>query len=293
MLRTRLWMGTILASVAGAVLFGDAYLAPWFPILMIVIGAVAFPAVKEFLALQPADDRAGRISTTALVLLVLLANWYHLLPELAPDHFPATRDSWTPILLSATFAALLAFIIEMIKYRVPGHSVPRVANTLLAVIYLGVFTSFLIKLRWLNLPLGGVMLGLAIFVPKVGDIGAYTVGRIFGRTPFSPWLSPKKTWEGFFGGLISAVVATVGLDTVHAALYPEHPILFRHGWIEAILFGLVIGFAGILGDLAESLLKRDSQAKDASRAVPGFGGVLDVIDSVLFAAPVAYLWFAR
>ena len=98
-----------------------------------------------------------------------------------------------------------------------------------------------------------------------------------------PRLSPKKTWEGFAGGLAFAVATAV----IAGQFVP----VFRHGFVEAAAFGLVVGIAGVLGDLAESLIKRDGLSKDASKAVPGFGGVLDVIDSILFAGPVAYVWF--
>ena len=98
-------------------------------------------------------------------------------------------------------------------------------------------------------------------------------------------LSPKKTWEGAAGGLAAAVAAALAFDLLSGLP------LFPRGLIAAAAFGLTVGTAGMLGDLAESLIKRDCQRKDASLAVPGFGGVLDVVDSVVFAAPVAYWWF--
>jgi phosphatidate cytidylyltransferase len=101
----------------------------------------------------------------------------------------------------------------------------------------------------------------------------------------TPVLSPKKTWEGAAGGLAAAVLMTVALDRLG-------PVRVLGFWWAEVGFGLTVGAAGMLGDLAESLVKRDRQQKDASRAVPGFGGVLDVVDAVLLAAPVAYAWFS-
>jgi phosphatidate cytidylyltransferase len=98
----------------------------------------------------------------------------------------------------------------------------------------------------------------------------------------SPVISPKKTWEGLAGGLVMAMLVAVVLNRLLVRL------LGSDG--SAAAFGAVVGLAGVLGDLAESLIKRDRQRKDASQTVPGFGGVLDVVDSVLFAAPVAYWW---
>ena len=105
----------------------------------------------------------------------------------------------------------------------------------------------------------------------------------------TPLLSPKKTWEGFAGGMLGgtlvAVIVAARCGAVRCRALPP-----RRAWRRSA-FGLVVGLAGVLGDLAESLIKRDCQTKDASKSIPGFGGLLDVIDSVLFAAPVAYLWF--
>ena len=97
----------------------------------------------------------------------------------------------------------------------------------------------------------------------------------------TPVLSPKKTWEGLAGGLALAMVAAFGINRAGGGLSD----------LSALGFGLAVGGAGVLGDLAESLIKRDCQKKDASAVMPGFGGVLDVVDAVLFAAPVAYWWF--
>ena len=153
------------------------------------------------------------------------------------------------------------------------------ALTIWTVAYLALLPSFLAQLRWL--PNGATALALCIFVPKSCDIGAYFTGRGLGRHRMTPVLSPKKTWEGLAGGLVTAMLVALGINHYGAVL---------SGPLSALGFGLVVGGAGVLGDLAESLIKRDCQRKDASDVVPGFGGVLDVIDAVVFAAPVAYGW---
>jgi phosphatidate cytidylyltransferase len=102
----------------------------------------------------------------------------------------------------------------------------------------------------------------------------------------APVLSPKKTWEGLAGGLALSALVAVAINRLAAA----PPV--RGGAPLAAAFGVAVGAAGVLGDLAESFLKRDCRLKDASHVVPGFGGVLDVIDSILFAAPVAFAWLS-
>jgi len=144
----------------------------------------------------------------------------------------------------------------------------------------------LLQIRWSAGADAGLGLAMAVFVPKAGDIGAYTAGRLFGRHKMTPALSPKKTWEGFAGGLVASV-----LVAFIPAYFFTTPHVVDNTALFALGFGLTVGLAAVAGDLAESLLKRDAGLKDAGSAVPGFGGVLDVLDSVLVAAPVAYLWF--
>lgn len=172
-----------------------------------------------------------------------------------------------------------------VSFREPDRVVVRLALAIFIVAYLGLLPAFLVDLRWWpdDRLKGVTALVLVIFVPKSCDIGAYFTGRAFGRHRMTPYLSPKKTWEGLAGGIaLSAVVAVL----VHRLMPP----VFRGDDVYAATFGVVLGLAGVLGDLAESLIKRDCGKKDAATMLPGFGGVLDVIDSILFAAPVAWVW---
>ncbi|MEO6810638.1 MAG: phosphatidate cytidylyltransferase, partial [Isosphaeraceae bacterium] len=114
--------------------------------------------------------------------------------------------------------------------------------------------------------------------------GAYTFGRLAGRHKLWPRLSPKKTVEGALGGLFVAVMAALIVVAVARYVFHFHTL----SWPAAIGYGVVVGSAAQLGDLMESMIKRDCARKDASDALPGFGGVLDVMDSLLFAGPIAY-----
>ena len=277
MLKTRLLLGSLMAAAAGGVLYVDSFFAPYFPILLLLALVVGTLATRELVALIPAENLPREwLCLLGVIALVSMPFAFQYLGELTPT----TRE------FGSIFAAfvILALLVEMYFYRQPGQCVTRAAHAVFAVGYLGLLPSFFLMIRWLP-EHSGWMLALAIFVPKCCDIGAYFTGRLFGRHSFTPLLSPKKTWEGIAGGLTFAVITAVAAG--------EFVPVFRHGIAEAIAFGLVVGSAGILGDLAESMIKRDASAKDASRAVPGFGGVLDVIDSILFAGPVAYYWFAR
>jgi len=126
--------------------------------------------------------------------------------------------------------------------------------------------------RWILVLLAGVW---------AFDTGAYLVGRAIGRRPFFPWISPKKTAEGVLGGL---AVATVAVALVLAVV--------GQPWWEALVLGPLLGATAQAGDLAESLLKRSAGAKDSGTLLPGHGGILDRVDSILFAAPVLAVWVA-
>ena len=123
---------------------------------------------------------------------------------------------------------------------------------------------------------------MILLVVKFTDIGAYFGGRAFGKHKLIPWLSPGKTWEGLFFGLLTA-----GLVGAICARWTLELL-----WHRGLIFGIIIGGVGQLGDLLESLMKRDAEVKDSGQLIPGFGGILDVIDSPLLAAPVAYLLFS-
>src|SRR5262249_4644337 len=143
----------------------------------------------------------------------------------------------------------------------------------------------LIQLRWLDGPWHGTIPLLALVATAKGaDTGAYTFGRILGRHKLWPRLSPKKTVEGALGGMFVGVLASVLVFGFARWVVPSR----APSWSDAIGFGLLVGAAAQLGDLMESMIKRDCARKDASATLPGFGGVLDVLDSLLFAGPVAY-----
>ncbi len=282
MIRTRLWVGSLLALAAAGLLIGDGYLAPWFPCLFTCLLLVGSLAARELTRLFPSAVRPSEVFVIAAVTVTLVANWFGVIRTELWPMLPAFASPWLPVFFSFVFALLLAFLLEMANYREPGTALSRLTLAVFAVAYIGLLGSFFVQLRWLEN--AGLILALTVFVPKCGDIGAFFTGTFLGRHMMTPILSPKKTWEGFTGGLLASVLTAVGFSFAGP--------VFAGGLAEAIAFGIVVGIAGVLGDLAESLIKRECQAKDAAKSIPGFGGVLDIVDSVLFAAPVVYVWFA-
>ena len=288
MIRTRVLVGSLLALGAAGVLVGDSWLAKrgfaYFPFLFAFLMLAGILGARELVRLFPEATRPPEALAVGGVLLLLVANGY---PAIRAGLGESPVAPW-PVLAGAFVVVLLAsFLFEMRRYNgEPGVAVPRLALTVLAVAYLGLLPCFFAQIRWLSADpdASGLMLALVVFVPKCNDIGAFFTGTFLGRHKMTPVLSPKKTWEGFAGGMLAGAAVAAGLSFAAP--------VFRHGVGEAFAFGLAVGLAGVLGDLAESLVKRDCRTKDASKSIPGFGGVLDVVDSVLFAAPVAYLWFS-
>jgi phosphatidate cytidylyltransferase len=187
-----------------------------------------------------------------------------------------------------------SFAGEMRRYVSPGGSIARIAHAALSIAYVGGLLGILVQLRIVMPPTqtGGVAglfpLVSMIAAVKLSDTCQYIVGRSVGRHKLAPLISPGKTWEGAVGGiLLASLIAAYGM----AALRDGGGSFNATYYLIAWLYCLSISVAGLMGDLSESLLKRDAGVKDSSDWLPGFGGVLDLLDSILFAGPVAYIWW--
>ena len=238
MLVARLWIGAILIALVVGVLVIDQHLAPWFPFLLALILGLSLVSTLELLHLLKAEIRPATWLCCVGLTAVIAANW---LP-----HVTAAPTPWA--LMAAAFAAFvaLAFVVEMAAFSAPGQAVTRMALATWLLAYLGLLPSFLAQQRWLgSVPeYGTSALMLTIFVPKCCDIGAYFTGRLTGKHPMTPVLSPKKTWEGAAGGLTAAVLATVLLDRLGPA------DVLRANVAREVGYGLSLGIAGMAGDLA-------------------------------------------
>jgi phosphatidate cytidylyltransferase len=162
--------------------------------------------------------------------------------------------------------------------------------TVFGLFYIPWLFSFVTKIIYLTPRLeGGMTTGqwyvlYLVAVTKFSDMGAYVFGSLFGKRPFAPHISPKKTWEGFAGALFSSLLCSFWLY----ALMPEKLSAFRFD--DIVFLGLLLGFAAVVGDLAESIVKRGAHTKDSSAMLPGIGGTLDLIDSILFTAPILFFY---
>jgi len=297
MLRWRLLFGTlIIAALAGLCWLDHVAWLPgtWLMPLAAVFVVFAAAEVMQLSAAGGAQPRAWVVYGGNV--LILLSNW---IPVILAKWNLWQRSgegclSWQQSLALVSWPAaalmictLVLLINEMCLFQKPGRSIANMASTAFALIYVGLLVSFLVQLR---LAWGvGALVSLIIIV-KMGDTGAYLVGRLMGRHKMTPVLSPGKTVEGAVGAIF---FACLGAWLSWHFLFPSMNaacLMPGSGWLW-IPYGILVGIAGILGDLAESLIKRDAGRKDSSTWLPGFGGVLDVLDSLLFAAPVGWAFW--
>jgi len=209
--------------------------------------------------------------------------------ELAGPH--CLPPAQTALLLTLAAALILAMLEEIRRFEGPGGITARLGVASLGLLYGGLLLSFLGLLR---IGYGIGALASLVIVVKMADTGAYFVGHLIGRRKLAPRLSPGKTVEGTIGGLLwgwASAWAVFTWLTPALAVSGEGAHSGGCPWWGWTSYGLVLSLVGLGGDLAESLLKRDAQRKDSSRWMPGFGGVLDLMDSLLWTAPVAYLWW--
>ncbi len=242
--------------------------------------------VWELTAMLKARSFAPNFALTAgCAVAVVLAAWYQPLIE---NNTSGGVGALGPIALVYSLSVLAMFFSGALRYRQPGTSMETLGAEMLTVSYLGVLIAVTAQLRWIEGGQAGYLaLGSLVIAAKAGDIGAYTLGRLFGKRKMIPRLSPGKTWMGAVGAVLGSGTAAVAWFTWATPMFSAswQPCV----WYVAMLYGVVIGVTGLIGDLCESLIKRDTGHKDSAALMPGFGGLLDLLDSILYAGPVAYL----
>jgi phosphatidate cytidylyltransferase len=241
----------------------------------VYVGGLVFFALVTLALLLAGDEffkmarNAGyRTSPTLGWILIALFVWNAFDPV----------DYFRPILAGVVVATLVVGVFQHAEGWLAGWAI-----TLAGALYIGGLGAYFLLVR--NLPNGMIWTAGALVTAWMTDTGAYLAGTRFGRHKFFPAISPKKTWEGAIGGWIAAPLTLVALGWVFAL-----PLL------HCAILGLLIGVAATFGDLAESLLKRQTGVKDSSNIFPGHGGILDRLDSLLFTAVVTYyylVWVMR
>jgi phosphatidate cytidylyltransferase len=321
MLRDRLIVGPLLIVGLLALLWLDQWLgAVPLPMLVLWETGPGGPGVLPLAAFAGRPDLpAGLVMLGVLLVLIgggareltdlfaakgirvpAVVLWFGaavglLLIYWSPDFGPVQPQlAW---FASWLIVVLLVVLRGQTLDRTPDGALTAAAATMLALVYLGTLPGFFLAMRQWH---SAWVVAAVVLVTKSCDIGAYFTGKTIGRTKLMPWLSPGKTWEGLIGGMGFAAAVTVGIALIARVLGTAEPgmaiegelglvdLAHRVPLLAAAIGGAVLGLVGQGGDLIVSLFKRDAGVKDSGSTIPGFGGVLDVMDSPLLTAPVAY-----
>ena len=290
-LTRRTLFGVIAAPIAIAiVLYGDAALAALLA-MTAALAAWEFFRLARATGLDPLDD-AG-IVVAGLTPLVVHARYRGIYDPSGPMGVAAL----------AVLCVLLLTALAIWLRGVGRKPIGAVSTTVFGAVYTGGALSYGYAIRYqdyafapapvaigghvFNLPSGGLLLLLPLLLTWASDIGAYAVGRSLGRHKLIPSVSPAKTVEGAVGGLVASML--VAWVYTRWVLHPDTHLDFHGAPAGVLFFGALVSAVAQLGDLAESLFKREAGVKDSSHLIPGHGGILDRFDSLLFVLPVSYV----
>lgn len=277
-LQKRLFVSSIvIGTLLLLLIFSDRMLAK--TILVLMVGLLAGVGVWEYGQFARAKELRPAVKTMVVVAVCEVFACFSAHKLMVFSQLPA-------IVL-----ALGAVAFFLLHFRDTKDALVHVAVEFFSVCYVAVPLSFMLAILY---PIshtgvswdGRWWLLYLIVVTKITDVGAYFVGRLFGKRPLAPSLSPKKTIEGAVAGFGSAVLFSLLFSGVSAIFSSDLFILPSQA---SLVLGACMGIAGQMGDLAESLLKRDAVMKD-SNSLPGLGGVLDMVDSLLWTAPILYFY---
>jgi phosphatidate cytidylyltransferase len=234
---------------------------------LLVLAVVGFALYEYFSFIYPKKVNIQIIAHTALGLLIPVA-FYFGYPDL--------------VVPAVAFIIIFATAFALFRVTDPQSKAENLFMRLFGIFYVAFLLSYLILLR--KLPHGIEWVVLALAINFGTDAGAYFAGRLFGKHPLYPVISPKKTVEGAIGGVVLCIVLLVAAKYV---------LIKELGWADVLILGFIASILAILGDMAESLVKRGFKVKDAGGLLPGHGGFLDRIDSFVFSAPFIYYYAAH
>ena len=269
-LQTRVVLGIIMFAAFFGVLFLDSILGTdiGFGCLATLAGIIG---LYEFYNIVGKNGFSPfRISGIVTGVWLFVVYWLSVRKNFSVDYHFFRQE---------IFLALIFWLLLIQTFtRSTKDAVKNISVTIFGILYIFFLLSFAITLRYL--PNGVCILIMVLLVSKFGDIGGYLLGRKCGKHKLAKVISPNKTIEGACFSLLFSVLIAVIFSLIPAIR------VFSLKW--SVVFGIIVGFSALLGDLAESLLKRDANVKDAGNLVPAFGGILDVIDCLLISMPVAY-----
>jgi phosphatidate cytidylyltransferase len=269
----------VLWSVALLIAFSGFELGFW-----ALISAFGMISLWEFYSMLD-HRRLPNFKLTGMICgAVMLCGSFYYFARMGPAH------SYDFEMATILFFLLTVMSRQMFERLRDDAPLQTMAYTLFGLLYVIWLFNFMTKIVYVvprssdGMVMGQFYCLYLITVTKFSDMGAYLTGSLIGRHPLIPHISPKKTREGFVGALALSLLASLGLYK----LMPGH--LSYLNWTHATVLGLLLGFAAVIGDLAESIVKRATGVKDSGNLLPGIGGALDLVDSLLFTAPLLFFY---
>jgi len=214
-------------------------------------------------------------------ILLMVGTFLNLTGQLGPTGSPAwVNDFETGFLI----LFVLGLCVRQFLSRSNTAGILAISTTLFGLMYVPWLLNFIQKINFFPGVEGHYYLLYFVLITKLSDTGAYATGSLIGRHKMIPRISPGKTWEGFAGAIVVSTLAS--LVFVHFL----GSKMAGMNWIHATILGIILSVGAVVGDLIESLFKREAGLKDSGRFFPGIGGILDLLDSLLFNAPIMYLY---
>jgi phosphatidate cytidylyltransferase len=270
-----LWTVILAAMFSGQRFIADG-------VFVLLIAFLAMAGLVEFYGLaQKRGLACFKVSGVIGGVLLMCGTFAHLQGWLGISNSPArVNDFETSFLI----LFVLGLSIRQLFARLNPDGLSAISVTMFGLMYVPWLLNFIQKINFFPGVEGKYFLLYFILLTKFSDMGAYVVGSLIGRHKMIPRISPGKTWEGFVG----AIVVSTGASVVFVHFLGRH--LAGMNLLHAVVLGIILSAAAVIGDLIESLFKRECGAKDSGNVLPGIGGILDLLDSLLFNAPIMYLY---
>src|SRR5687768_927376 len=279
----RLFSSVLLWSMVIGALFTEKLFSD--VVFIVVMLLIAGFGLQEFYDLC---EKRNLVSFRVLGMVagggMMLSSWVYLSGHFVPMRSPAQANSFETSIL---IIFVLGLCVRQFVSRSNTMGILAISTTLFGLMYVPWLLNFFQKINYYpfaNLKSGHFYLLYFIAITKFSDLGAYAVGSLIGKHKMIPRISPGKTWEGFAGAILTSTL----LSLLFLKLAGQH--LQGLTALHAIILGVLLSAAAVVGDLIESLFKREAGVKDSGRFFPGIGGMLDLMDSLLFNAPLMYLY---
>ena len=251
-------------------------------VFLLIIAFLALTGLIEFYGIA-AKRGMVNFKWSGLVggLLLMIGTFLNLTGHLGTSGSPArVNDFETSFLI----LFVLGLCVRQFMAKTNPAGLMAISTTLFGLMYVPWLLNFIQKINFFPNVEGKYFLLYFILITKFSDMGAYAVGSLIGRHKMIPRISPAKTWEGFGG----AIAVSTGASVTFVYFFGAH--MYHMNYVHAVILGVILSIAAVIGDLIESLFKREAGVKDSGQIFPGIGGILDLLDSLLFNAPLMYLY---